>query len=135
MLNFIIVSLLSGFIFGTLDALINANPFAQRLFTAYKPIMRENINAALGSVIDVIYGFVMAGIFLVLMDSLPGSSMIVKGLSYGLLMWFFRVVMHAATHYVMFKVDMKLVAYTLVTGFVEMMILGVFFGAFLKPLG
>ena len=38
MISYIIVSLVSGILFGVLDSLINANPFARRLYEVYKPI-------------------------------------------------------------------------------------------------
>ena len=57
-----------------LDALINANPVAQRLFEVYKPIARTSLNPVAGIAIDLVFGFVMAGVFLLLYESLPGSS-------------------------------------------------------------
>jgi len=38
MVRYIIVSIVSGILFGVLDGLINANPLAQRLYEVYKPI-------------------------------------------------------------------------------------------------
>ena len=49
------------------------------------------------------------------------------------LVWFFRVVMSAASQWVMFRVPGKAVLYSLVAGFGEMLILGVLYGLTLKP--
>jgi hypothetical protein len=49
------------------------------------------------------------------------------------LAWFFRVVMSAASQWVMFSVPVKTLLYSLVTGLVEMLILGVLYGLTLKP--
>jgi len=132
MLRYTIVSIVSGIFFGVLDGLINANPYAQKQFEIYKPIAKTSINVPLGFGIDLIYGFVMAGLFLLLYPSLPGDSGILKGLSYGLIMWFFRVVMYAMTQLMMFKLPNVTIVYILLTGLVEMVILGLLFGLTLK---
>jgi hypothetical protein len=77
----------------------------------------------------------MAGVFLLLYDSLPGESGLIKGVSFGGLVWFFRVVMSAASQWVMFKVSFKTLLYALLAGCGEMLILGVFYGLTLKPGG
>jgi len=82
---------------------------------------------------DLVYGFVMAGAFLLLYQSLPGNAGWIKGVSFALLIWFFRVVMSAASTWVMFQVQAQTVLYTLVTGLGEMLILGLFYGFTLKP--
>jgi hypothetical protein len=133
--KYIIISVVSGLLFGTMDALINANPFAQKLYAAFQPIARTDINAFAGVVIDLVYGFVMAGVFLVLYQSLPGQSPLVKGVGFGLMVWFFRVVMSVATQWMMFTVPAGALAYTLTTGLVEMLVLGSLYGLTLKPAG
>lgn len=133
MIGYIIVSIVSGIIFGILDGVINANPLAQRLYEVYKPIARTSINPFAGIVIDLVYGFVMAGVFLLLYKSLPGGTGLVKGVSFSFLVWFFRVVMHTASQWVMFKVPVEALLYSLVTGLGEMLILGVLYGLTLKP--
>lgn len=133
MLRYIIVSVVAGILFGILDAVIHANPLAQRLFEAYKPIARTSVNPIAGSAIDLAYGFVMAGAFLLLYASLPGATGLVKGLSFAILVWFLRVVMQAASHWVMFNVPLKTLLYSLVAGLGEMLILGVLYGLALQP--
>jgi hypothetical protein len=134
MLRYVVVSMVSGVLFGTMDALINAHPLAQKLYKVYEPIARTNINIAAGIVIDLIYGFVMAGIFLLIYPGLPGESGLVKGLVFGLIAWFFRVVMSAATSWMMFDVPINTLLYSLGTGLLEMLVLGVLYGLTLRPL-
>jgi hypothetical protein len=129
----IIVSIISGILFGFLDALINANPLAQKLYTVYKPIAKTSLNPILGIVIDLLYGFIMAGIFILLYSSLPGESGLFKGLSFALLVWFFRVVMNYASQWLMFTVPARTLLYSITTGLVEMLILGGLYGLALKP--
>ena len=74
MTEYIIISVASGILFGILDGVINANPLAQKLYDAYKPIAKTSINPIVGIVIDLVYGFVMAGAFLLLYNSLPGET-------------------------------------------------------------
>jgi hypothetical protein len=133
MTSYIVVSIISGILFGALDGLINANPMAVKLFEVYKPISRTSINVAAGVVIDLVYGFVMAGIFLLIYKSLPGETGLVKGLCYGLIVWFFRVAMSVISQWMMYQVPLNTLFYSLVTGLGEMLILGILFGLALHP--
>ncbi len=107
MMSYIVVSIVSGILFGILDGVINANPLARRLYAVYKPIARTSINPLAGMLIDLVYGFIMAGVFLLLYVGLPGETGLVKGISFAVLAWFFRVVMSAASQWVMFCVPAK----------------------------
>jgi hypothetical protein len=133
MTRYVIVSLVSGILFGVLDGLINANPLAQKLYAVYKPIAKTSLNPVTGIAIDILYGFVMAGLFLVLYNSLPGEAGLVKGISFALMVWFLRVVMYVATQWMMFDVPVAALLYTLVTGLGEVLILGILYGLALKP--
>ena len=133
LISYLIISFISGILLGVLDSLINGNPIARRLYEVYKPIAKKSINIPVGVVIDIFYGFIMAGIFLLLYASLPGEIGIVKGISFALLAWFFRVVMSIASNWMMFKVPVKTLVYTLFTGLGEMLVLGITYGFFLKP--
>jgi hypothetical protein len=132
MIRYIIVSVVSGVLFGILDGVINANPLAQRLYAVYKPIARTSLNRTAGIVIDLVYGFVMAGVFLLLYHSFPGATGLAKGVSFALLVWFFRVVMSAASQWVMFNVPAQALLYFLGAGLGEMLILGVLYGLTLR---
>lgn len=133
MVRYVIVSIVGGFLFGTMDGLINANPLAQKLFQVYKPIARASINIPAGIAIDLVYGFAMAGIFLLLYKSLPGGTGLTKGISFAGLVWFFRVVMYFASQWMMFQVPATAILYGILTGLVEMLLLGVLYGLTLKP--
>lgn len=133
MIKYLLISIVSGIMFGVLDGVINANPLAQRLYEVYKPITRTFINPVAGILIDLIYGFVMAGIFLLLYKSLPGQTGFIKGVSFAFIAWFFRVVMYTASQWLMFNVPVATVLYSAVTGLAEMLLLGVLYGTTLKP--
>jgi hypothetical protein len=133
MIQYIIVSVVGGILFGVMDVLINANPLAQKLNIVYKPIAKTSMNVPAGIVIDLVYGFVMAGIFLILYTSLPGELGIIKGISFAFLAWFFRVVMSVASQGMMFNVPIRALLYTLLTGLCEMLILGILYGLTLIP--
>jgi hypothetical protein len=128
-----IVSITSGILFGVLDGLINANPIATRLFEVYKPIAKTSFNFIAGMIIDLAYGFILAGLFLLLYPSLPGESGLAKGLSFALIAWFFRVVMSVASQWMMFEVPPKALIYSLLTGLGEMLVLGLLYGLTLQP--
>lgn len=133
MITYIVLSIISGVLFGVLDGLINVNPLASSLYAVYKPIARTSINAPAGIAIDLIYGFVMAGVFLLLYASLPGEVGLIKGISFAILIWFFRVVMYVASQWIMFDVPVSALLYTLVAGLGEMLVLGILYGLTLKP--
>jgi hypothetical protein len=133
MIGYVIVSVISGMLFGLLDGVIQANPLAQRLYEVYKPIARTSVNPLAGIIVDLVYGFIMAGIFLLLYRSLPGETGLVKGVSFAFLAWFFRVVMHTASQWIMFNVPLETSLYSLVTGLGEMLIIGILYGLTLKP--
>jgi hypothetical protein len=133
MMRYITVSIVSGILFGVLDGVINANPWAQRLYAVYKPVAKTSLNVPAGIAIDLVYGFVMAGVFLLLYKSLPGDTGLLKGMSFALLVWFFRVAMGVASQWVMFNVPVAALLYTLFAGLGEILILGALYGLTLKP--
>jgi len=133
MTRYIIVSVASGLLFGILDGLIHANPLAQRLYSVYQPIARSSVNFIAGIGIDLVYGFVLAGMFLLFFQSLPGESALLKGLSFALLVWFLRVVMSVASSWMMYTLPATALLYTLATGLAEMLILGALYGLTLTP--
>lgn len=132
MVRYVIVSLMGGILLGFLDGLINANPYAQKLFEVYKPIAKNSVNIILGFGIDILYGFVMAAVFILLYKSLPGQTAILKGLSFGLIVTFFSVVMHVFSQLVMFKVPANTLIYMFLTGLAEILIVSVFLSLTLK---
>jgi hypothetical protein len=134
MTTYVVISIVGGILFGILDGLINANPMAQRLYDVYKPIAKTSPNVVAGVTIDLAYGFIMAAVFLLLYTSLPGESGIAKGVSFAILVWFFRVVMSVASTWLMFTVPAQTLVYSLLAGLVEMLALGILYGFTLRPL-
>lgn len=133
MITYIIVGLASGLLFGVLDGLINANPLAQSLYQVYKPIAKTSVNLPVGILIDLAYGLIMSGVFLLLYKSLPGEAGMTKGINFALLAGFFRVVMTVASQWMIFEVPLGTLLYALVTGLGAMLIIGLLYGLTLKP--
>lgn len=133
MLRYILVSLVGGILFGAMDAASNSNIVARAPFEFYQPIARTSLNAPAGIAIDLVYGFAMAGIFLRLYRSLPGASGWTKGLSFAALAWFFRVLMNAASDWMMLDVSIETIVYVLAAGLLEMLVLGILYGLTLRP--
>jgi len=132
MVRFVIASILTGLLFGTMDGLINGNPYAAKLMECFKPIAKRSINVPAGLAIDLIYGFVISGIFVIIMPALPTEIGIIKGLAYGLGIWFFRVLMGVISNWMMFNIPGKTLIYMLLTGLIEMVVLGIINGLILK---
>jgi hypothetical protein len=124
----ILIGIAGGLLFAILDGLINANPLARRLNAVFLPIARQKVNPAAGLAIDVVFGIVMAVLYVQLRPGLAGASGLTRGLCYGSLVWFFRVVMSAASQWIMFPVSWRLTVYNLGTGLLEMLALGVLYG-------
>jgi len=76
---------------------------------------------------------IMAGSFLMLYESLPGTNGLLKGVSFALLAWFFRVIMSAASQWMMFRVPTPTLLYSVVAGLGEMLALGLLYGVALTP--
>jgi hypothetical protein len=121
----------AGVVFAILDGLLNANPVAQRVYAAYRPIARESVNAPLRLSFDIVSGVVMAALFAALMPALPGGALS-EGLAFGVMAWFFRVAMGVAGQAVMFNLPASMLAYALVAGLAEMSILGALYGLTLR---
>ncbi|MBU1118873.1 hypothetical protein KKH43_03260 [Patescibacteria group bacterium] len=134
MTRYIIVCLFSGVLFGIIDGIINANPFAKKLFEVYKPLAKKSVNVPVGVFIDLFYGFAMGAIFLLTYSSLPGESGLTKGIVFALIVWFLRVVMNVASTWMTLDVPKKTLFYVLTTGLIEMVIIGIVYGIFLKPI-
>jgi len=130
-LRILSVGLGAGLVFAILDGLLNANPLAVRLYAVYRPIARTSVNAPLGVALDLIFGVVMASIYVALVPALPGGP-VAKGLAFGLIAWFFRVAMGVAGQAVMFNVPAAPLAYTMAAGLVEMSLLGILYGLLLR---
>jgi hypothetical protein len=133
MKRYIVVSITGGILFILLDALINANPLARDFLADFSPAMRTSVNVPAGIAIDLAYGFILAGLFLLLFSSLPGSAGIQKGISFALIAWFFRVAMGVASQWMMFNIPLQALLYSLLAGLFEMLALGILYGATLKP--
>ena len=70
MVRYIIVSALSGILFGLMDGIINGNAYARKLFIVYKPIAKAAVNPIGAIFVDLAYGFILAGFFMVLCPGL-----------------------------------------------------------------
>jgi len=81
-----------------------------------------------GLIFELINGFMLAVIYTVIHPSLPGRDW-KKGISYGFLVWGLRVVMGAFSTYMMTDMPPILIAITVVTGLIEVLILGIVIAA------
>jgi hypothetical protein len=78
----------------------------------------------LGLLFEVVNGFMLAFVYALIQGSLPGQGW-VKGIPYGLIVWGLRVVMWAFSTYVMTDMSPITIGINVVTGLVEVLLLGV----------
>jgi hypothetical protein len=119
--KFLIIGLVSGVLFIVLDMITNVNPFALKLMEDYKPIARKKVNTVLAMSVDIMYGFVLTGIYLLLKNSLPADSFLQNILQYTLLIWFLREFMMSMSSYIIFDISPKLLIYNLASGFIKIL--------------
>lgn len=84
-----------------------------------------------GLIFELINGLMLAVIYAVIHPSLPGQGW-KKGISYGLIVWGLRVVMWAFSTYMMTDMPPILIAITVVTGLIEVLILCIVIAAIYK---
>ena len=125
MLRRIMVGLAAGVAFLLLDGLLNANPLAQQVYAGYRPIARSSVNALAGSLVDLTYGLILVALFVTLRHCLPGRKGLAKGVSFGLMVWFLRVVMRVAGEWLTTTLPPSAHAYSLVTGLVQMLLVAI----------
>jgi hypothetical protein len=128
MTTYAIVGIVSGFLFGIMDGIINANSLAIKLFEVFKPIAKTSVNMIAGIMIDIAFGFLLAALFILLYPSLPGEAGLLKGVSFALIIWYLRVVMSVVSQWMMYKIPVRTLLYNLLTGLCEMLILGILYG-------
>jgi hypothetical protein len=88
--------------------------------------------ARLGLIFEVINGFMLALVYALVQASLPGQGW-TKGITYGLVVWGLRVVMWAFSTFMMTDMSPILIGIHVVTGLVEVLILGVAIAAIHGP--
>jgi len=133
MTRYLLASLASGILFVGMDVLINANPLAQRLHQGYAAIARKSMNPIPATLIDLAYGFIIAGLYLLLRPALPGSTVLAKAVSFALILWVLRVVMTAVTHWVMFDLPGSAHMHDIAAGFLEMLVISAACALILGP--
>ena len=88
-----------------------------------------------GSAVDLAYGVILVWLFVTLRASLPGHTSFLKGVSFGLMVWFLRVVMRVAGEWVVTTVPASTHAYTLASGLVQVLLVATFIGVLMPEAG
>lgn len=133
-MRYLIISLACGILYWILDGIITWNPYAQKLYqsSAFRSNVKPAFSLLKSFCVYLVYGFAMAGIFLLLYKALPGEIGIVKGISFSLISWYFRGLMGIMLQWTFGTVPLKNMGYFAITGLSESLILGVLLGLTLK---
>ena len=122
-----ILFLVLDMLFDTLGGYLTAN------FTGAQVESPPGIESKIftGLIFEVINGFILVLVYAIIHPSIPGKGL-VKGISYGLIVWALRVLMWAFSTYMMFEVSPVLLAVTTILGLLEILILCVVIAAIYK---
>jgi hypothetical protein len=125
MKRLLVAGIVASVLFLVLDGLlgITGGLIGQQVFgvTAGQPPQAKMM---IGLIFELINGFMLALIYAVIHRGLPGQGW-QKGISYGLIVWGLRVVMWAFSTYMLTDMSPVLIIITVVTGLIEVLILGV----------
>lgn len=130
-LKIFLLCLFIGIAFGILDWIVYANPMVKNLKNIYEPVSRGLIHVTANFFIDIIYGIILCVFYLLLYNSLPGYG-IVKGLIYGILMWFLRIAILTFTQWMVYTTSIGAIIYMVFAGLIEMIIIGVLIGLLIR---
>jgi hypothetical protein len=120
--NILACSMVTGVLFILFDMLIAilTNP----IYSPYSdlPIWKTPPNILAGVIFDLINGFILVAVYMTIYNGIPGFGW-KKGLYYGLIVGFFRVVMMSFSTIVMYNIPLRLVITSLITGYIEIVTL------------
>lgn len=116
---------------GVISGFFSITVFKLPIFVSDSTLWRQEFSPYLSISLDIIYGIILAGLFNLLYMSIPGKA-IMKGISFGLIVWFFKTVMAMGAIRVMFNVSDKILLYWTFSGLLEMLMIGAVLGIFYK---
>jgi hypothetical protein len=130
----VICSIIVGILFIVFDMLIAIT--TSPLYALYSDlaIWKTPPNILVGTIFDIINGFILVGVYMVLYIGIPGLGW-KKGLTYGIIVDLFRVVMMTFSSIVMLDIPLLLVVVSLVTGYIEIIVLCVILALIYEKLG
>jgi len=125
--------IITGVLFSLSDMLIAIS--TSPIFSPYSdlPIWKTPPNILAGLIFDLINGFILAVVYTIVYNGIPGFGW-KKGLNYGIFVGLFRVLMSSFSTIVMYSVPLTLVITSLITGYVEIIILCVILAAVYEKL-
>jgi uncharacterized membrane-anchored protein YitT (DUF2179 family) len=133
--TYIIVSVGSGLLLAILDGLLNANPLARRLYREYEPITRKSIPMVRGILIDIAFGFLLAGLYLMLYRGIPVPPGIARAIAFGFIVWVLRSLMNTLSHWTMYDIQVSAHLYALFAGLLKSLSVSLVYWLILSPVG
>ncbi len=120
----LIASIIVGVVFLFLDMIIGISTAPILAVYANLPIWRNPPNIVAGMIFDLVNGLLLVLVYLLINEGLPLDGW-KKGVVYGAIIGLFRVVMGAFSTIVMYNVPLNVVIIHLITGYVEIVVLGI----------
>ena len=117
----LVCGIITGVLFSVFDMLIAMS--TSPMFSPYSDLpIWKTPNILAGLIFDLINGFILAVVYTIVYNGIPGFGW-KKGLNYGILVGLFRVLMSSFSTIVMYNIPLTLVITSLITGYVEIIIL------------
>ncbi|MFX1519750.1 MAG: hypothetical protein ACFFCD_07510 [Promethearchaeota archaeon] len=134
LVKIVICSIIVGSLFIAFDMLIAIA--TSPLYALYSDlaVWKTPPNILYGMFFDIVNGFILVGVYKVLYNGIPEVRW-KKGVIYGLIVGLFRVIMMAFSTFVMYEIPLILVVTSLITGYIEIIILSIILAIIYEKLG
>jgi len=135
MVRYALISVLAGSIMLILDAVFDNSEFAKRISLPLNPIRRKNNTLARSLAVNISFGFIFAGFYLISYRSLPGlPGSFFRSLYFATIVWILSVVFKAMSQWVEFDFTGSFLLYSVLSGFIKILSINILFHYLLRPL-
>lgn len=135
MVSYFLISVLAGSIMLIIDVVFVNNEFAKRISNPLDSIQRKNNKFARNLAVNISFGFVFAGFYLMSYRSLPGlPGSFFRSFYFASMVWILSIVFKAMSQWVAFDFPGKFLLYSVFSGFIKILSISILFHYLLRPL-
>lgn len=135
MVRYSLISVLAGSIMLVFDVVFVNNEFARRISIPLDPIRRKKNTFTRNLAVNISFGFIFAGFYLMSYRSLPGlPNSLFRSIYFAIMVWIPSFVFKAMSQWVEFDFPGKFLLYTVFSGFIKILSISILFHYVLRPL-